>query len=239
MASPSNFVLVHGAWGGGWIWRRVADRLQARGRRVFTPTLTGLADRSHLLSPKVNLSTHILDVVNLMKWEELDGVVLVGHSYGGMVITGVTAEAEPGTIASIVYLDAFLPDDGKSLIDYAPMPNAVQRGTEIPLDADQLVPPIPASAPRMNAADVDWLNRQRTWQPMATFKEPVRRTERLERIPMKTYVLATGYDNVTHKVFAEKVKDDPAWRYIELPGSHDLMLSMPEETANLLLAAAN
>ena len=133
-AQPARktFVLVHGAWGGGWVWRRVADLLEARGHKVYTPTLTGLGERSHLLDAKVNLSTHITDTVNVIKWERLDNIVLVGHSYAGMVITGVAGQAEH-TIGSIVYLDAFLPDDGQSLTESVPQPQ-IGRGGEGRID---------------------------------------------------------------------------------------------------------
>src|SRR5579862_2388072 len=114
LSPMSTFVLVHGAWHGGWCWKRVRAILQAQGHEVFTPTLTGLADRSHLLTPAVNLETHIDDVVNLIRWEELSGVVLCGHSYGGAVISGV-AERIPEHIAALVYLDAFVLDDGESV----------------------------------------------------------------------------------------------------------------------------
>jgi pimeloyl-ACP methyl ester carboxylesterase len=101
-------VLVHGAWAGAWAWLRVADRLTARGHRVFAPALSGLGERSHLAHLAIELSTHVDDVVNEIRWKDLDGVVLVGHSYGGIVITGV-AERVYERIASIVYVDAFIP----------------------------------------------------------------------------------------------------------------------------------
>ena len=107
----ATFVLVHGAWYGSWTWKRVRTALQAAGHEVFTPTLTGVADRSHLLTRDVNLDTHIQDVVNLIKWEELNDIVLCGHSYGGCVVTGV-ADRIPEHIRSLVYLDAFVPEDG-------------------------------------------------------------------------------------------------------------------------------
>ena len=116
--AKATFVLVHGAWAGGWVWRGVADRLRANGHRVFTPTLTGLGERSHLLSPEVGLTTHITDIVNLIKWEELSNIVLVGHSYAGMVVSGVTDKVTDGVIGSIVFLDAAVPDDGQSMFDY-------------------------------------------------------------------------------------------------------------------------
>ena len=106
-----TFVLVHGAWHGGWCWQRVADRLRNGGHKVFTPTLTGLGERSHLLRTGIDIGTHITDVVNVLKWERLSDVVLCGHSYGGFVISGV-AEQMASAIRSIVFLDAFVPNDG-------------------------------------------------------------------------------------------------------------------------------
>src|ERR1700675_3292707 len=115
----TSFVLVHGAWHGSWCWKRVRRSLQEKGHEVFTPTLTGVADRSHLLSREVNLETHITDVVNLIQWEELSDVVLCGHSYGGLVISGV-ADRIPDRIGALVYLDAFVLEDGQSLHDVLP-----------------------------------------------------------------------------------------------------------------------
>ena len=117
----ATFVLVHGAWHGAWCWRRVARVLIRSGHEVFAPTLTGLAERSHLLSPAIDLDTHILDVVNEMKWQELNDVVLVGHSYGGMVISGV-AEKMERAISSVVLVDSFLPETGQAVIDLQPQP---------------------------------------------------------------------------------------------------------------------
>ena len=110
-----TYVLVHGAWGGGWAWRDVADRLRARGHEAYRPTLTGLGERRHLATEDVGLDTHIEDVVNLLVFEQLHDVVLVGHSYGGMVISGV-ADRVPERIAYRIYIDAFVPEDGESLV---------------------------------------------------------------------------------------------------------------------------
>src|SRR3569832_431919 len=114
-----TFVLVHGAWHGGWCWRKVAERLRALEHIVYTPTLTGLGERSHLIAPTVGLTTHIEDIVNTIAREELGSIVLCGHSYGGMVIAGV-AERSFATIRSIVFLDAFLPRDGDATLDLLP-----------------------------------------------------------------------------------------------------------------------
>ena len=118
-AHKPPFVLVHGAWHGGWSWRKLRPLLEAAGHAVFTPTLTGLGERRHLCSRDIGLATHIQDVANLIEFEELSNVILVGHSYAGMVITGV-GSAAGSRVGRLVYLDAFLPDDGKSLNDYVP-----------------------------------------------------------------------------------------------------------------------
>ena len=115
-APARTFVLVHGSWHGGWCWRRVTDRLERRGHKVYTPTLTGLGERVHLLTASVDLNTHITDVVNVIKFEDLKDIVLVGHSYAGCVISGVAEQMLP-SIASIVFVDAFLPEDGQRMLD--------------------------------------------------------------------------------------------------------------------------
>src|SRR5262245_14863398 len=113
----ATFVLVHGAWHGGWCWQRVSPLLRARGHEVFAPTLTGLGERSHLLTREIGLETHVADVVNAIRWEDLTDVVLCGHSYGGMVISGA-ADRMADRVRSLVYLDAFVPADGQSIFDF-------------------------------------------------------------------------------------------------------------------------
>ena len=134
----ANFVLVHGAWVGGWCWRSNAQALRRAGHEVYTPTLTGLGERSHLLSPSINLDTHVTDILNVFQHEELSDVVLVGHSYGGMVVTGV-ADVLPDNIKSLVYLDAFVPENGQSLLSLlpsgGPAPKAVNEYCLAPLPA--------------------------------------------------------------------------------------------------------
>src|SRR3954447_20810884 len=116
--AQKTFVLVHGAWHGGWCWRRVSDLLEKKGHKVFTPTMTGLGSCSHLISKDVNLTTHITDIANFIKWENLTDIVLVGHSYAGIIISGV-AEKMFNKISSIVFLDAFMPENGDSLAEKA------------------------------------------------------------------------------------------------------------------------
>ena len=119
-SNDATFVLVHGAWHGGWCWSRVAPLLRGAGYPVFAPTLTGLGERLHLLTPQVDLDTHVRDITSLLDYEDLHNVILVGHSYGGMVISGV-AETAGTRLAQLVYLDAFLPENGKALKDYSPI----------------------------------------------------------------------------------------------------------------------
>ena len=147
----ATFVLVHGAWHGAWCWRRVTRLLTAHGHEVFAPTLTGVGERAHLLTPAIDLRTHIADVINLMKWERLGGVVLVGHSYGCMVATGV-AEEMVGAIGSIVFLDAFYPDSGQSLAVQAI--KITRDGIEAAeRKGDTVLPPRPAAAFHVNEKD--------------------------------------------------------------------------------------
>src|SRR6202167_6610182 len=115
----TDFVLVQGAWIGGWYWRPITQTLRKSGHEAYAPTLTGLGERIHLMSPSINLDTHVADVVNLIEWEELSDIVLVGHSYGGMVVTGV-ADALPDRVRSLVYLDAFVPKNGEALLNFLP-----------------------------------------------------------------------------------------------------------------------
>jgi pimeloyl-ACP methyl ester carboxylesterase len=234
----STYVLVHGAWRGSWIWKRVRKGLQARGHEVFTPTLTGVGERSHLLSPEVNLETHIADVINLIRWEELADVVLCGHSYGGCVVTSV-ADRIPETIRALVYLDAFVPEDGQSLHDTLPAQARDQQ-----LEAARMVgegwktPPIPAEVFNVNPRDRDWVERQSTLHPLACFQQPLRLTGALNRIADITYVLATGWGPSPFPQFYEKAKAR-AWKTLTLTCSHDVMLDQPEEVTRELLAISS
>jgi len=159
-----TFVLVHG----GWCWRRVADQLRMRGHQVFTPTLTGLGERSHLLSPNIDLTTHVTDVLKLIEWEGITDFVLCGHSYGGMVVTGV-AQSISERIRSIVYLDAFVPTSGRSVLDYC----EPERRKAIFSEKDGIVRPVSAHDFRVNEADQAWVDGRCSPHPAATFHEAI------------------------------------------------------------------
>jgi len=230
----ATFVLVHGAWHGGWCWRRVEDLLRARGHRVYAPTLTGLADRSHMAGPGVDLMTHVEDVVSLIRWEGLSDVVLCGHSYGGMVVTGVAEAAPAGAIGSIVFLDAFLPAEGRSLLDYTTGDAGVGDPMVVEGESTGLVSPIPAAVFGVNAADAAMVDDLCTRQPYRTLNQGLRLTGARERIARKAYVLAKGWEHSPFPTFAAMVKDDPDWRYYEVDCGHDVMLDAPERLADIL-----
>ena len=233
----STFVLVHGAWHGSWCWKRVRRALQAQGHDVFTPTLTGVADRSHLLSRAIDLDTHIQDVVNLIRWEELSDIVLCGHSYGGCVIAGV-ADRLPERIRALVYLDAFVLEDGENQMQHLSASRARQfRDGANKLGDGWKVPPIPASAFNVNAADREWVDRQCTMQPIGTLEQPLVLTGGLQKINDVTFILATGFtDDSPFRPFYEKAKAR-GWNTRTVSSGHDVMLDLPEELTTLLLEA--
>jgi len=217
----ATFVLVHGAWHGGWCWQRVIDRLTAQGHRVFAPTLTGVGERSHLDSPSVDLSTQIRDVVNEIRWKDLENVVLVGHSYGGMVISGV-AEQVASKIASIVYLDAFVPADGQSLVD---------QGGKV--DAGPFTAPIPAARFAVNEADRAWVDSKMTPQSSACFTEKIKLTGAYQRIARKAYIGAKNFKGFATTL--EKIRSDPSWKTWVVDCGHDIMIDKPDELTSILI----
>lgn len=233
----STFVLVHGAWHGSWCWKRVRRLLQAQGHDVFTPTLTGVGERSHLIAREVNLETHINDVVNLIRWEDLSDVVLCGHSYGGCVITGV-ADRVPDRIGSLVYLDAFVLKNEERLLDHVPPEQHAEMMEGMKKDGDGWkAPPIPAEVFQVNPRDVAWVNRQCTPQPFGTFEQRITLTGAVEGIRNVTYIQAGSFrEGSPFGTFYERAKAQ-GWKTLSLPAGHDVMLDLPEELAAALIAA--
>lgn len=232
-----TFVLVHGAWHGGWCWQRVADRLRGDGHRVFTPTLTGLGERSHLLRTGIDLQTHIADVVNVLKWEGLTDVVLCGHSYGGFIISGV-AEEMASAIRSIVFLDAFVPRNGETVQDLTGP--AVQDGIRSALQrSDLAIPPRLAEAFGVNAADRAWVDRLCVGQPIGTFTDKIALTGTRDRIARKSYIRAKSYANPGFDRAYDALKSDPSWRTYDVACGHDVMVDAPDRLTEILLEAAH
>ncbi len=234
--SPKTFVLVHGAWHGGWCWRHVSDLLEKRGHKVFAPTMTGLGERSHLIDPKINLATHVSDIVNVIKWEGLSDIVLVGHSYGGMIISGVAEQAREA-IGSIVFLDAFVPENGDSLATGASQPvreaiaALVQKG-------ETAMKPVPAAVFRVNEKDRAWVDRMCTPHPLATLTDKITITGARDRVSKKAYIRAKGYPSVPFDGAQAKLAGNSAWRVYEMPCGHDAMVDMPDRLSEILLEVA-
>jgi pimeloyl-ACP methyl ester carboxylesterase len=221
----TTFVLVHGAWTGAHVWRRLRPLLWAQAGPVFTPALTGLGERSHLAHPGIDLDLHVRDVLATVRYEGLDDVTLVGHSYGAAV-AAMAADQIPRRIRRLVCLDALLPADGESLQDLRRHPAP---------DGDWILPPEvrsadPARIERVMAA------ARLSPQPALTFRRPVRLTTPLDRQPFgRTYVRAAGrrpspgYDRA-----AAHARGSDRWTYHELPAGHELVLTHAAELADLL-----
>lgn len=229
-----TFVLVHGAWSGGWCYHKVAKRLRAKGHRVFTPTLTGQGERTRLAGIAINLSLHLADILNVFHYEELQDAVLAGHSYGGMVITGV-ADQIPNKIHALVYLDAFLPEDGQSLFDINIPKNTQTFIANAGSIGGLAVPPPPASFFNVNAADAARVDALATPFPIGCFTERIKLGGAHRAIDKHVYVHSTVLPRESpFKPFYERVKNDPAWEAHTLACGHDAMLDMPDETTRIL-----
>jgi len=231
-----TFVLVHGAWHGGWCWRRVADRLGGKGHKVFVPTMTGLGERSHLLTKGINLDTHITDIVNVLKWEDLKDIVLVGHSYGGIIVSGV-ADQMHDKIASIVFLDAFVPEDGDSLYEKA---SAAAKGgmTEALNKGEIAMKPIPAAVFKVNENDRAWVDAKCTPQPIGTLTDKAKVTGGREKIAKRTYIRAKGYPSVPFDAAYDKLKGMAGWKMYEMTAGHDAMVDQPDRLTEILIEVA-
>lgn len=235
--TAGTFVLVHGANQGGWCWRYLATELRARNYRVYTPTLTGLGERHHLLSPEISLQTHIDDIVNVIESEELQDIVLVGHSYGGTVVTGVCDRLRE-RITEVVFLDANTPNNGEATI---PGLNAaiVEKATGEPMQDGYLVPPMDPASLGIEPDDLNyaWLQRRMTAQPIDTLTEPLILTNNGTAGMRRSFVLTTPKEKL--RPFAlkrlEEIETDASWNYTELLVGHEAMVSAPCEVASLLI----
>jgi pimeloyl-ACP methyl ester carboxylesterase len=230
----ATFVLVHGAWGGAHGFRHVRRALREAGHEVFTPSLTGIGERVHLVSPQVGLGTHVTDVVNTVLYEDLDPIVLLGFSYGGMVVSGAL-EHIGDRVASLVFLDAFVPRDGDSVHGLLERPSdaPVGPGRAWLVDGPQRAYDDPAEA----AFSVP----RRTLQPVRCFTEAVRLPRPLEDFPFPlTYVRATLPDpgtppNPAFEDAAARARASSAWRYEEIATTHLVAQNRPAELSRLLL----
>jgi hypothetical protein len=237
-AAPRTFMLLAGAAGGGWQWRRVADLLEHRGCKVFAPTLTGLGERSHLLTKDVGLDTHVTDIVNVVRWEGLEGICLVAHSYAGWPC-GAALDQVGDKVASVVWLDAFRPEDGRALIDLVAAP-ARQAYEDAAANGALAMPLAPRlSTASVNPRDETLLRAKLTPQPIATYMQTLRYGGGLERIAKKTYVRLPDFANPSFDKAYAACKADTSWATAELARcGHYAMFDAPQRLAALLLRAA-
>ena len=235
-AQPKTFVLIHGAWHGGWCWRRVADLLRAEGHKVFAPTLTGLGERSHLMSDAITLETHVQDIVNVFKYEDLRDVTLVGHSYGGWPVSGALEHLE-SRVSSVIFLDAFLPEDGQKGIDQnspesiAAIKVAMERG-EVSRNGPS------ASAFGVLSENQPWVDAMMTPQPIGVSLTPVKMTGARDRIAKRAYIRAGRYAQPSFDRYLAERKAAPGWKTHVVDSGHDVMVDYPRELKEMLLQFA-
>ena len=233
--TAQTFVLVHGASHGGWCYGRVAELLRSQGHRVFTPTLSGLAERSQENSRPINLTTHINEIVDLFKWEELDDVVLCGHSYGGMVVGGV-ADKIPKRIRNLVFLDAVIPENGKCMTDYVFPGEALAQVIDVvgALGGGLLLPAPPAAFFKVNEADQPMVDRLCTPHPFASLLEKINIGANADSIKHHTYIYGTswGFPPIVQQY--ERAKALAGWKVFEVESGHDIMIDAPVRLAEIL-----
>lgn len=234
-AQGKRYVLVHGAYGGGWIWRDVAEGLRRQGHRVWTPTQTGLGERSHLMSRQITVDTHIADVANVIEAEEITDLVLVGHSYGGMAVTGV-ADRMTDRIRHVVYLDALLPENGDTAFTILPAgvedsrrKTAREQGGGVALPV-----PGPEAFPIPDGPAKDWFMRRLRPHPIGTYESPVRLSKPAGAGLPVTYVSYTNPPLASIEPSRRRARAKEGWTYVELPVPHDVEVPTPEKVVELL-----
>lgn len=231
----SDFVLVHGAWHGAWCWKRVLPALWQAGHRAFAVTLSGVGERAHLLSPDIRLSTHIQDVAAVIEAEELTDAILVGHSYAGMVITGV-ADRLAARIARLVYLDATVPLPGEAWSSrHSPETQAQRRALIAQLGH---LPPAPPSAFGLQAEDAAWVERRQTPQPGGVYDDALQFDPARWSALQRHFIDCTDPALPTIAEARRRVRQQPGWQVQEIATGHDAMISAPGALVQALLALA-
>ena len=224
----ATFVVAHGAWSAGWAWKKMHPLMSARGHVLVTPTYTGLGERAHLARPDIDLETHIADILGVIEMEDLTGVNLIGHSYGGMVATGVADRAR-NRVAQLIYLDAFAPNDGDSLADLVP---AAERGQRAVGPDGWRIPPR-AMPPDTSPEDVAWCAPRRLPQPAQTFVQKLRLQQGPLTLP-RHYIYFTRHPpDDRFRPFYERAKRE-GWGAHEIDASHNPHITCPQALTDLL-----
>jgi pimeloyl-ACP methyl ester carboxylesterase len=237
----TTFVLVHGAWHGAWCWARVMPALRAAGHEVFAVTLTGVGERAHLLSREITLDTHVTDIANLVVCEELSDVVLVGHSYGGLPMTGAADRLlarRPNTLKHLVYIDAVVPHPGECWASLHGAELVARRMAESAAHPQGALPPPDAALYGLTGADCDWVNRRQTPHPFGQYREALQfDAARLASVP-RTFIdcVAPAWPSIAP--MRRRVRGEPGWRVHEIATGHDAMVSAPGPLTQMLLDAA-
>ncbi len=232
----ATFVIAHGAWSGGWAWKKIRQRLRARGHEVFTPTYTGLGERAHLARLEFGLETHVRDVLGVLEYEDLSDVVLLGHSYGGMVATGA-ADRAPQRIRRLAYLDAFAPRDGQSVFDLVGAEERARRLEAVKTVGDGWqLPPNPAPDDT-SAEDLEWITPHRVPLGVKAFEEPLRLGGAVDKLP-KAYIYCTkARPGDVFRQFRERARKE-GWQCFDLDASHSPNVTAPDALVEILEAIA-
>lgn len=235
-----QYVLIHGAWQGAWCWVRVLPLLRAAGHVAHAVTLTGVGDRAHLLAANIRLAVHVQDVMNLITCEEMDDVILVGHSYAGMVITGVAdamLQQKRRVLRHLVYLDAIAPHPGESWSSQQASETVAARIKSAMTEGGGIaIPPPDAKIFGLEGADREWVNRRQVPHPFALYQEPLHfDAKRVATLP-RTFIDCTFPALATLAVMRKRVREEPGWRVLELKTGHDPMVSVPRQLAEVLLS---
>jgi pimeloyl-ACP methyl ester carboxylesterase len=230
MNAKTTFLVCHGAWSAGWAWKKMHPLMNAAGHRLLTPSYTGLGERAHLATPAIDLESHIADILNVIKYEDLRDIVLLGHSYGGMVATGVADRARD-RIAQLIYLDAFVPRNGQSLFELNEIGRQPMRDRAKSGDGWRVPPnPTPPDTPQ---ADLDWLTERRVDMPIKCFEQGLKLSA--EPAMLRSYIYASRITPAdTFGPFAARAKSEPGWRCHEIDASHSPNVTAPEALMEVL-----
>ncbi len=232
----ATFVLVHGSCHGGWCWKKVTPLLSNSGHNVYAPTLTGLGERSHLVSKDIGLDTHIVDVTRVLEYEDLNEVIIVGHSYGGLVVGGV-AEWVPKRIRRVVYLDGYIPEDNKTAFDIIPGLEILYKERALKEKGREwlIAPYEPEVWGVTNSNDVQWMKTRLSPMPWHTHDQPMKITSPEARRLPKSYISCSEYKEFHFMAQKARAK---GWDYHELKTGHDAMINVPYELVQILEALA-